>query len=134
MPNGKKSSHQDRQFNKAGDAPDGTQNGSAEQRTTAELSARAAQRLSVLGEMTSGIAHDFRNILAVIDCGLRLAESNSNDSVCTFLAGAREGVDRGLTLTSRLLTFAKHREFQARAVDVNELLKALELFLRYGAG
>ena len=38
---------------------------------SAELSARAAQRLSVLGEMTGGIAHDFRNILSVIDSGLR---------------------------------------------------------------
>ena len=45
----------------------------------AEQSARAAQRLSVLGEMTDGIAHEFRNILAVIDSILRLAERNVSD-------------------------------------------------------
>jgi signal transduction histidine kinase len=32
------------------------------------------------------------------------------------------------------LSFAKHGEFQTREADVNMLLKALELFLRYGAG
>jgi signal transduction histidine kinase len=90
----------------------------------------------VLGEMTGGIAHDFRNILAVIDSGLRLAEKNSGDprAVSTFIAGARDGVARGLTLTAQLLTFAKQREVQARATDANELLRALELFLKYGAG
>jgi signal transduction histidine kinase len=86
--------------------------------------------------MTGNIAHDFRNILAVIDSGLRLAERNSDDpkAASAFIAGAREGVARGLMLTSQLLSFAKQREFQARAADANELLKALELFLRYGAG
>ena len=86
--------------------------------------------------MTGGIVHDFRNILAVINSGLRLAEKNSGDprAASTFIAGAREGVARGLTLTSQLLTFAKQREFQVRAADANELLRALELFLKYGAG
>jgi signal transduction histidine kinase len=132
MPNGEKS--RDGQVGKA-DGADGLSR-RAGQRSAAELSARAAQRLSVLGEMTGGIAHDFRNILAVIDSGLRLAEKNSSDprATCTFIAGARDGVARGLTLTSQLLTFAKQREFQARAADANELLKTLELFLRYGAG
>lgn len=135
MPGGEKSGGQDGQANETNEAV-GTPSRSTGQRSAAELSARAAQRLSVLGEMTGGIAHDFRNILAVIDSGLRLAENNSKDpgAVATFIAGAREGVARGLTLTSQLLIFAKQREFQARAVDANELLKALELFLRYGAG
>jgi len=110
--------------------------GTIEQGPAAELSARAAQRLSVLAEMTAGIAHDFRNILAVIDSGLRLAESVSNDSkkASAFIAGARDGVARGLALTSQLLAFAKQREFEARAANANELLTKLELFLRYGAG
>ena len=109
---------------------------SAEQRSAAELSSRAAQRLSVLGEMTGGIAHDFRNILTVIESGLRLAEKNLHDprTASAFIAGAREGVVRGLTLTSQLLSFAKQREFNPRAANANQLLNGLELFLRYAAG
>ena len=107
-----------------------------QQRSASELSIRAAQRLSVLGEMTGGIVHDFRNILAVIDSGLRLVEKSSHDlnAVRTFIAGAREGVARGLALTSQLLSFAKQGELQAGEADVNKLLEALEPFVRYGAG
>jgi hypothetical protein len=66
--------------------------------TAAELRTRAVQRLTALGEMTGGIAHDFGNILAVIESGLRLAERNADspEQVRQFIAGARDGVDRGL--------------------------------------
>lgn len=104
--------------------------------TAAELQTRAAQRLTSLGEMTGGIAHDFRNILAVIESGLRLAEHNTDspEKVRQFIAGARDGVDRGLKLTAQLLTFAKQEELETRPVDANEMLRRLELFLKYGAG
>jgi signal transduction histidine kinase len=100
----------------------------------AEQSAPAAQRL--LGELTGGIAHDFRNILTVIDSCLRLAENNISDphKVCAFIAGAREAVDRGLRLTLELLTLARQKELIASAADVNELLAKLELFLTCAVG
>jgi signal transduction histidine kinase len=106
------------------------------ERSAAERRARAMRRISALGEMTGGIAHDFKNILAIVDAGLRLAERHSREpaKVRACIAGAREGVDRGLRLTSQLLTFAKRQERDARTGDVNELLKNLELFLTYGAG
>ena len=105
-------------------------------RTAADQHARAAQRIAALGEMTGGIAHDFRNILGIIQSGLRLAEQNSRepDKVRTYIAGALDGVDRGLQLTSQLLAFAKQQELDARAGNVNQLLTNLELFLQYGAG
>jgi signal transduction histidine kinase len=135
MPNAEKSQTQDSQVNQTNGAQVGILR-SADQQSAADLSARASRRLSVLAEMTGGVAHDFRNILAVIDSGLRLAQTNSDDpgAASGFVAGAREGVARGLALTSQLLSFAKQPEFDARAADANELLKALELFLRYGAG
>jgi signal transduction histidine kinase len=104
--------------------------------TSSELSARAAQRLSALGEMTAGIAHDFRNMLSVIDAGLRLAESNSGnpDKVRAFIAGAREAVTRGSKLTSGLLTFAQQGVIQTCVADANLLLRELAPFLKYGAG
>jgi len=86
--------------------------------------------------MTGGVAHDFRNILAVIDSGLRLAEQSSGEpeKARAFVAGAREGVARGLRLTARLLAFAKQPELQTCAADLNSFLKNLELFLEYGVG
>lgn len=94
------------------------------------------QRLAALGEMTRGIAHDFRNLLAVIESGLWLVENKADEPerVRAYIAAAREGVDRGTELTSQLLAFAKHQELDAHAGDVNEFLRTFEPFLRYGAG
>ena len=104
--------------------------------TSRQRSARAVQRISALGEMTGGIAHDFRNILAVIESSLNLIERSDGDRavINSCLSAAHEGVARGLRLTSRLLGFAKHREQEPRPTNVNDLLKGLEMFLKYGAG
>ena len=105
-------------------------------RPTAERCARATQQLGELGEMTMGIVHDFRNVLAVVESGLRLAESHSNEpeKVHIFIAGAREGVKHAVKLTSRLLTFAKHHDMDMQLADANTCLENLELLLKYGAG
>jgi signal transduction histidine kinase len=105
-------------------------------RVPAALRDGAAQRLASLGEMTGGIVHDVRNILAVIESGLRLAERHSAEpeKASVFIAGVHDGIDRALRLTSQLLSFARQRKLEAREEDANELLKQLELFLRYGAG
>jgi signal transduction histidine kinase len=106
------------------------------ERSAAELRAYARQRLAALGEMTGGIAHDFRNLLAAIESGLRLAEKSSEqpEKVRFYLAAAREGIGRGVKLTSQLLAFAKQQELEPCAGDVNSLLRNLELLLKYSAG
>ncbi len=97
---------------------------------------RAMRRLASLGEMTGGIAHDLRNILAIVESGLRLAERKADrpESVRAYIAAAREGVDRGIELISQLLAFADHRELDLQLRDLNELVSSSGPFLRYGAG
>ncbi len=108
----------------------------AEDQSAPEHLASAAQRLAALGQMTGGIAHDFRNILAIIKSGLTLAEKNSEqpDGARIYIAAAREAVNRGLKLTSQLLSFAKQQELEAHAGNANDFLRNLEVFLKYGAG
>jgi signal transduction histidine kinase len=105
-------------------------------RSAADRAAPAAQQLSLLGEMTGGIVHDFRNILSVIDSGLRLAEINVGDvdKIRICISGAREGVARGLSLTEQLLNFAHQSKIRTCVADANALLKSLELFLKYATG
>lgn len=104
-------------------------------RSTAEQE-RAMYRLATIGEMTGGIAHDFRNLLGVIASSLRLAEGKVDepDKVRAYIAAAREAIRRGGELTSQLLTFAKHQELEAHIGDLNEVLLTFAPFLRYGAG
>jgi signal transduction histidine kinase len=108
----------------------------SEASTEIEKRARAARRLTVIGEMTGGIAHDFRNLLAIIESGLRLAEKSYQqpEKVRNYIAAAREGIDRGRRLTSQLLAFAKQQVLEARAGDVNDLLTNLWKFVKYSAG
>jgi signal transduction histidine kinase len=97
--------------------------------------ANAAQRIAALGEMTAGIAHDFRNILAAIQAALRLAERDAHDpaAVRRFVAGAQQGVDRGVSLTSELLTFAGQQELETLDVDINGLLRKMQPLLKYAS-
>ena len=99
-------------------------------------SQRAAQKISALGEMTGGIAHDFRNVLGVIASGLNVAERHSGDphKVELALAAVRDGIERGMKMTNRLLAFARQQELVAGPEDVNALLAKLRQFLKYGAG
>ncbi len=101
-----------------------------------QRSARASQRITALGEMTTGLAHDFRNILAVINSAINLAERNSADGakLGAALSAAREAIGRGTALTTKLLVFAKPRPHDAHEEDVNALLRNLKLFLGYAAG
>lgn len=101
-----------------------------------QRSARATQGITALGEMTRGISHDFRNILAIIESGLRLAEESlqAPERARSYLAAAHEGVERGMRLTSQLLAFAKPQALDIHPEDANELIRKLALFLKYGAG
>ena len=103
---------------------------------TPKRNARAIERIGALGEMTRGIAHDFRNILCMLSSGLNIAESSLDDpdKLRPALAAMREGVERGLKMTNRLLGFARQQQVQAASEDVNTLLARLKIFLGYGAG
>ena len=102
----------------------------------AERSARAADRITALGEMSRGIAHDFRNVLSILTSGLNIAQASAGDPAKLKLAydAMHEGITRGLKMTNQLLAFARQEEFPAAAEDINALLSALKAFLGYGAG
>jgi signal transduction histidine kinase len=86
--------------------------------------------------MTGGIVHDLRNLLAVIDTGVRLATEHAkqSDKVVSYLSVTHEAIVRGANLTSQLLGFAQQKFPDKKNEDVDELLKSLEPFLRFTAG
>ena len=87
--------------------------------------------------MTGGIAHDFRNLLAIIKSGLGLAEKSSEqpEMVRVYIAAAREGIDRGVKLTSQLVAFAKRQELDgARGRREYAPRGISSVLLRYSAG
>src|SRR3954462_3491694 len=86
--------------------------------------------------MTRGVAHDFRNVLAIIESGLRLAGESlqAPEKARSYFSAAHEGVERGMRLTSQLLAFVKPQALDIHPEDANELIGKLALFIKYGAG
>jgi signal transduction histidine kinase len=96
----------------------------------------ARQRVSALGEMTAGLAHDFRNILAIVQSGVSVAKRAAPGSANAALAWAAidDAMARGGRLTNELLVFARGGAPDVHAENINELLTASTTFMKYGAG
>ena len=102
----------------------------------AVLGGNFTQASAYLGEMAGGLAHDFRNILAVIGSALRLAQRRCEDPdrLNEILNAARDCVERGVTMTSDLLAFAQRREERSQPQNLNEILVRLKKILELAVG
>src|SRR4051794_1411572 len=84
-----------------------------------------AQKMAALGELASGITHDFRNVLQTVIGTLDNIDSRANDpaEVRRLTASALRAAERGISLTRRLLTFVHYKAVEARPIC---LLASLE--------
>jgi signal transduction histidine kinase/ActR/RegA family two-component response regulator len=101
------------------------------QETEAQL--RHMQRLEALGQLTGGIAHDFNNMLAVMGSCLELISrrlSRGDTDVGALIASGRQSIERGASLTRRLLAFARQQTLSPEPLDANKLLAGIEEMLR----
>jgi CheY-like chemotaxis protein len=91
------------------------------------MRAAQAQRMQALGQLAGGIAHDFNNILQVVQGGATLIANRSTDqvSVKKFAAAMLGAVERGASITRRLLAFARRGELRAERIDPAGLLDGL---------
>ena len=83
------------------------------------------QKLAALGELASGITHDFRNVLQTIISTLEIIEDRSTDpaEVRRLAASALRASERGARLTNRLLTFAGARAAEIQPASVSPSLE-----------
>ncbi len=95
-----------------------------------------AQKTETIGQLTGGVAHDFNNLLAAIMSNLELARKQEGIEPRTtrLIDGAMRGVERGASLTSRLLAFARRQELSARPVDVGALVCGMDDLLARSLG
>ena len=89
-----------------------------------------AQKMEALGQLTGGMAHDFNNLLTVIIGASAMALRNpSPERLTSLLESIHDAGMRGSQLTEHLLTFARRREPNNQAVDLNETLVSARRFL-----
>jgi PAS domain S-box-containing protein len=92
-------------------------------RRAAEARAAEASRLSALGQLAGGVAHDLNNLLMVISLNLELlAESGLETSKEALAQAALAATMRGHDLTKQLLSFAQRATDPASITDVCTLL------------
>jgi PAS domain S-box-containing protein len=93
-----------------------------EKRAEAEL--WRAQRMDALGQMTGGVAHDFSNLLMIMQGNLQLLHRRIEDPDLRELADtAIRAARRGGDLTGRLLAFARSQPLLPRVVNLNALIE-----------
>jgi len=100
------------------------------ERERIEATLQQMQRLEAVGQLTAGVAHDFNNLLTVILTSASFLKSDLERGAPVAKALSRlqyiqESGERGATLTSQLLAFARRQQLAPKAVDLNDTLVGL---------
>ncbi|KKJ05929.1 PAS domain-containing sensor histidine kinase [Burkholderia gladioli] len=85
-----------------------------------------AQKMEAIGRLTGGIAHDFNNLLAILSSSVHVLATHSREHVdMRLIDGMRRAIDRGVTLTQQLLSFARQQPLKP---DVHDLVGVIRRF------
>ncbi|KQN31976.1 hypothetical protein ASF00_04250 [Sphingomonas sp. Leaf34] len=94
-----------------------------------------SQKLEALGQLTSSVAHNFNNVLAVITGGFALIQKRAEDPQILKLAGdGAVAAERGAHLMQKLMSFARLQNVVARTIDLAPVFVDLAPELRRLAG
>lgn len=94
-------------------------------RREAELALRQSQKMDAMGNLSSGIAHDYNNMLSVMSGYAELLADQfaDNDQAMNYIREILHATERGKRLTRKLLDFSRKRAHKETSVDVNKLIR-----------
>ncbi|MGD8375190.1 MAG: ATP-binding protein [Acidobacteriota bacterium] len=97
---------------------------------------RRADRLTTLGTLTAGMAHEIRNPLGAIGGAVEILERDypADHPRREFVDILRREIDRLNVIAGRYLDFAKPRKPELGAVDVNEAVRSATALVEKSAG
>ena len=95
------------------------------------------QHLEKIGQITGGIAHDFRNLLSVIGCNLELLDQRvpiADKSLRRLLQAASHAVQRGSRLAQCVLGVARQQRLDPEKTDLNGVAREMVELLQHSLG
>jgi two-component system, cell cycle sensor histidine kinase and response regulator CckA len=95
------------------------------ERALLERQLRQAQKMEAIGQLAAGVAHDFNNILTVIQghAGLLHQKLESGSPQTKSLEQITRAAARAATLIRQLLMFSRKQLMQFRHLDLNDTLR-----------
>jgi len=97
-----------------------------------ETQFRQSQKMEAIGQLAGGVAHDFNNILTVIQmqAGLLKSEGNLSAEQSELADDIRGAVQRAVGLTRQLLLFSRTEVLQPRDLDLNHNVTEMTRMLK----
>jgi PAS domain S-box-containing protein len=92
---------------------------------------RHSQKMEAIGQLAGGVAHDFNNILTVIQGHASLIRSGQGlpASMKVSVEQIYKAADRAAALTRQLLTFSRRQMMQPTELDLNSVVSNLTRML-----
>jgi PAS domain S-box-containing protein len=102
----------------------------AQKRSEGQL--RQAQKMEAIGRLAGGVAHDFNNILGIINACTEFLRDRIDPAAepSLYVENIRKASERGRALTKQLLAFSRTSAIQPRVLDLNERLRDISKLLR----
>jgi two-component system, cell cycle sensor histidine kinase and response regulator CckA len=93
---------------------------------------RQSQKMEAVGRLAGGVAHDFNNVLGIINACAEFLRDRipSSGEASTYVENIRKATERGAALTRQLLAFSRQQTVKPVLLDLNERLKDITKLLR----
>ena len=105
------------------------------ERERAQMALVQTQKMEALGHLTSGISHDFNNLLSVIQGNADLLDLLTTDERLKRMANTiRKAARQGAKMTGQLLAFSRGQPLDLKAFDLNKAVEGVRELLTASLG
>ncbi|MFY9976838.1 MAG: PAS domain S-box protein [Candidatus Sulfotelmatobacter sp.] len=98
----------------------------------AEDQLRQSQKMEAIGRLAGGVAHDFNNVLGIINACAEFLRDRIDPASepAVYVENIKKATDRGAALTRQLLAFSRRQVVKPVILDLNDRLKEISKLLR----